>query len=344
MADWMVAYFVIGLSLLFTFTNGLQDGSSVTAGVISCRALAPARTVVVVAICELLGAFFGGSAVANFVGSVTTLPDSVELLLVLAATLTAATAWNYVTKILRFPSSSTHALFGALIGASVAAGGFGAVRVGTFSLLHPTGMAKAIISLICSPILGFAAGYIMLGITNAVLIRASTKVNKHLRRLQIGALCVMAFGHGANDPQKGMGIIMLALAGASLSSAAEIPFWVRLSTGLAIALGVIATAPGIVRRVGKIYKLKIVHGFALQVSAGALILASSLTGFPVSTSQIVSSTVMGIGSNERVKDVHWLVARDILISWFLTIPCTSLVAAALYELAFRWMVVVHGAT
>lgn len=344
MADWLLAYFVIGLALLFAFTNGVQDGSSVTAGVISCRALSPVRAVLLVAVCELLGALFGGSAVANMVGSVTTIPPSADLLLVLAATLTAATLWNYATKVLRFPSSSTHALFGALLGAAIAAGGPEAVSGGSYSLFHPTGMAKAVISLIGSPLLGFMAGYTMLGLTNLLLIRATSRVNRALQLLQIIALCVLAFGHGSNDPQKAMGIIILVLESAKLSTGADIPLWVRSCAGIAIALGVIATAPGIVRRVGKIYKLRMVHGFALETAAGAILLTSSLSGFPVSTSQIVSSTVMGIGSNERIKDVHWLVARDILISWFLTIPLTSLVAALLYELTFRWFTVVQFGT
>lgn len=344
MADWLLAYIVIGLALLFAFTNGVQDGSSVSAGVISCRALSPARAVLLVALCELLGALFGGSAVAKMVGSVTTLPPSVELLRVLVATLLTATLWNYIIKLLRFPSSSTHALFGALLGAAVAAGGPGAIDGGTYSLLHPTGMARAIVSLIGSPIAGFVAGYALLGLTNLALLRATTKANKVLQVLQILALCVMAFGHGSNDPQKTMGIIMLALKSAHLTDSTDIPLWARAGSGIAISLGVIATAPGIVRRVGKIYKLKMVHGFALEVAAGAILLISSLSGFPVSTSQIVSSTVMGIGSNERVKDVHWLVARDILVSWFLTMPCTGLVAALVYELALRGLTVVQSGT
>ncbi len=337
MPDWLLAYFVIGLALVFTFSNGVQDGSSVCAGVISCRALSPARAVLLVSCCELAGALFGGSAVANMVGSVTTLPESKELLQVLAAALTSATGWNYATKILRFPSSSTHALFGGLIGAAFAAGGPAAIAQGSFDPLHASGMGKAVISLICSPALGFLAGYAMLGLVALALLRATTRVNGPLRVLQIIALAVLAFGHGANDPQKAMGIVMLALHSAHLYNATDIPLWVRFSTGLAIAFGVIAVAPGIIRRVGKIYKMRLVHGFVLQVSAGGLLLASSLTGFPVSTSQVISSTLMGIGTSERIKDVHWLVARDIVVSWCMTIPCTSLVAAALYLGGFRWL-------
>lgn len=337
MPDWLLAFFVIGLAIVFTFSNGVQDGSSVTAGVISCRAMSPARAVLLVASFELAGALFGGSAVANMVSTVTTIPQSPELLKVLAAALTAATGWNYATKILRFPSSSTHALFGGLIGAAFAAGGQSAIASGSFDPLHASGMGKAVISLICSPVLGFLAGYVMLGLVAVALLRATTRVNKALKVLQIGALCVLAFGHGANDPQKAMGIIMLALGSAHLYTMTDIPLWVRLSTGLAIAFGVIAVAPGIVRRVGKIYKMRMLHGFVLQMSAGGILFGSSLVGFPVSTSQVISSTLMGIGTSERVKDVHWLVARDIVVSWCLTIPCTSLVAGGLYLGGFKWL-------
>lgn len=337
MPDWLWAYFVISLALLFTFSNGVQDGSSVTAGVISCRALPPAQAVLIVACCELAGALFGGSAVANMVGTVTTIPASKELLQVLAASLTAATAWNYATKVLRFPSSSTHALFGGIIGAALAAGGQEAIARGNFDPFHATGMGKAIISLIASPLLGFVAGYTLLGIVGLLLVRATTRVNKPLQHLQILALAMLAFGHGANDPQKAMGILMLSLRSAHLYDGTDIPLWVRAATGIAIALGVMSVAPGIVRRVGRIYKMRMIHGFVLQFAAGGLLLGSSLTGFPVSTSQVVSSTLMGVGTQERLKDVHWLVARDIVISWCMTIPCTSLVAGALYLGLFKWL-------
>jgi PiT family inorganic phosphate transporter len=315
---------VIVLSLAFTYTNGLQDGSSVTAGLIVCRVLNPVRAVILVACCELAGAILGGSAVSSAVRNLTNMQETEYLLPVLSAGLTAAIAWNYLTKALRMPSSSTHALFGGLLGAFLAA---------------PGGMhGKIVVSLFASPLLGFLFGYVMIHVTTLLLIKATNEVSRWLKLGQTVTVSLLAFGHGANDPQKTMGIILMALHASGLYHGNEIPLWVRLATGISIALGVMSLAPGIVKRVGAgIYKLKVLHGFVTEAASGFIVVFSSVTGCPVSTSQVISSTVMGVGSGEHFKDVRWLVARDILISWFLTIPCAGLCAYVLYCFAFRFL-------
>ena len=339
MAEFALVAIVIVLSLVFTYTNGLQDGSSVTAGPIVCRVLSPVKAVLLVASCELAGALFGGSAVATAVRQITSVKEDLNLLPVLAAGLAAAILWNFLAKSLQIPSSSTHALFGGLLGSLLAApGGTANIVWGNLTLFHPTGFAKVVVSLFASPLLGFLFGYLMLNAVQFLLLKATNEVNKWLKLGQIVTVALLAFGHGANDPQKVMGIILLALHSHGSYTSNEIPLWARVVTGLSIAFGVLSLAPGIVKRVGSgIYRLKTLHGFVTESASSFLIVLSSMTGCPVSTSQVISSTVVGVGTSERFKDVRWLVARDILVSWFLTIPCAGLCAYALYIFAFRWL-------
>ncbi|MBY0358672.1 MAG: inorganic phosphate transporter [Candidatus Obscuribacterales bacterium] len=336
--DFWLVVLVIGLCLVFTFTNGLQDGSSVTAGIIASRALSPARTVLMVAAAEFLGAMFGGSAVANTIGSITSWPKDKTILPVLAAGILAAILWNFLTKVLRFPSSSTHALVGGILGALFAAGGTKYIVWGHFAFEDSSGIAKVILSLFASPLLGFVFGYLLLHLATFLLLRATQKINVWLKWGQCLSVSLLAFGHGANDPQKTMGIILLALNASGFYQGQEIPFWVRLACGMSIVLGVFSLAPGIVKRVGTgIYRIRTLHGFILEAASGLIVLFSSVTGCPVATSQVVASTVIGVGSGERFKDVRWLVAKDILISWLLTIPCSAIFAYCLYICVFRWL-------
>lgn len=326
---------VIVLCLVFTYTNGFQDGSSVTACGIASRAMTPLQAVYLVATFELLGALLGGSAVANTIQSITSWPDQPDLLPVLASGLIAAIFWNFVTRRLHIPSSSTHALVGGVVGALYAAAGTEFIVMGRADILHPSGVWKVIITLLASPVIGFIAGYALLKLANVLLLRATTKVNKPIKKLQWLATAVLAFGHGSNDPQKSMGIIMLCLHAAGMNEPG-IPFYVRLATGVTIALGVVGLAPGIVKRVGSgIYRMKNLDGLVSEVSSGTVVLVGSLTGGPVSASQVISSTVMGVGSANRAKGVHWLAAKELLVAWFMTIPCSAMLAYSVHGLFLR---------
>lgn len=338
-ATGLFVMLVVGLCLIFTYTNGFQDGSSVAAGAIASRAMTRLQAVALVAVCEFLGAFFGGSAVANTIGSITSWPSEPRLLPVLASSLFAAIVWNYATKLLRVPSSSTHALVGGIIGSVVtASGGWQFIVWGTPGhIIHPTGVWKVILSLFISPLLGFAGGYICFALGMFLLMRATTRINKWLKLSQWLSVGALAFGHGSNDTQKAMGVIVLALNAAGWTHNTEIPLWVRTLVGLLMSAGIISLVPGIVRRVGRIYRMRPFHGLATEVASAAIVLAGSATGGPVSASQIIASTVMGVGTAERRKGVHWLIARDMLVAWFLTIPCSGLLACCTYEIFFRWM-------
>ncbi len=330
---------VILLCLVFTYTNGFQDGSSVAASALASRAMSPLQAILLVSAFEMMGAFLGGSAVSTTIRGITSWPDRVDLLPVLASGLIAAIAWNFITRFLKLPSSSTHALVGGIVGSLYAAGGTRYIVWGSpADLVHPTGIWKVVLTLFVSPLAGVVAGFVVLCVLRFLLLSATMKVNRPLKTLQWMATGMLAFGHGANDPQKSMAIIMLSLHAAGWHASADIPPYVRLAAGLAMACGVASLAPQIVRRVGGgIYKMRVLHGLSAELASAAVVLTGSLTGGPVSASQVVSSSVMGVGSAHRIKGVHWVVAKEMFLAWFLTLPCSALFAWMLHLCAFQWL-------
>ncbi|HEY9792871.1 MAG TPA: inorganic phosphate transporter [Candidatus Obscuribacterales bacterium] len=329
---------VILLALFFTYTNGFQDGSSVTACALASRAMSPHQAVILVAICELAGALFGGSAVCGTIQAITNWPAQPSLLPVLISGLVAAIAWNYITRYLKVPSSSTHALVGGVLGALYAAGGLKYIVWGRADLIHPTGVMKVVITLFVSPLVGFVAGFLVLLFGVVALSRATMRIAPGVRWLQWVATAVLGFAHGANDPQKSMGIIMLCLYAVGHSFPEGIPIYVRLASGLSIALGVASLAPGIVKRVGSgIFKMRSLSALSAEAASAAVVLFGSLTGGPVAASQVISSSVMGVGSAVHVKNVHWMVAKDMLLAWFLTIPCSAVLSYGLHGLVLHWL-------
>jgi len=331
---------VVALALVYTYTNGFQDGSSVTATAISSRAMAPWQAIFWVASAEFLGACFGGSAVANAIQSITSYPENGSMLLVLASGLSAAIGWNFLTRALGLPSSSTHALVGGVLGSVIAEGnGMRYVVMGTpDSLLHPTGFWKVLISLFVSPLLGFLGGYLLFIFMLFLLRNASTRIGKWLNASQILTVTLLAFGHGANDTQKAMGVIVLALNATRSEPLTDIPSYVRIMTGAAMVFGIISLSPAIVRRVGGgIFKIQSLHALVAQMSAAAIVAYGSATGGPVSASQIISSSVVGAGAAQRKKGVHWKVVTDMLLAWTFTIPGAALFAALLHRCFFQWL-------
>jgi PiT family inorganic phosphate transporter len=334
------------LTLGYTFTNGFQDGSSVTATAIISRSMDPAKTVILVTACEFFGAIFGGSAVANTIQSITCYPLITSshpaagihesILPVVAIGLTAAISWNYLTRYFKLPSSSTHALVGGILGSVAAAtGSFKYIVWGDINMLYnATGVWRVLAALFISPPIGMIAGWTLFKLSMLFLRNATTKINKLIVAGQYITLPILSFAHGANDTQKSMGVAALCLFAAGQSTTIDIPLWLRIATGLAMVTGIIGLAPGIVKRVGAgIFPLKPIHALATQGAAAAVILTGSLTGGPVATSQVIASSVIGVGTAQRGRAVHWLVAADMLIAWVLTIPCSALLAAAITVIA-----------
>ena len=313
---------VILLALVFDFLNGVHDSSNVVATMISSRAVSPRVALGLTAIANFVGPLLFGVAVANTIGHEVVAADTINIQVLLAA-LISAILWNLLTWYLGFPSSSSHALVGGFIGAVVVDAGWKAIQ------LH--GLEKILIALFASPIIGFLFGFIILRFIFLISWKASPSINKFFRRAQVITALALALSHGTNDAQKTMGIITLALVTGGYLKVFAVPMWVILLCGIMIGLGTSLGGWKLIRTLGgKFYKIRPVHGFASQLTSAVVILGASLFGGPVSTTQVVSSAIMGVGAAERLNKVRWGVAKEIAMAWLLTIPATALTASGLY--------------
>jgi PiT family inorganic phosphate transporter len=315
---------IIVLALLFDFLNGIHDSSNVVATMISSRALSPRLALGITALANFVGPFVFGVAVAETIGHEIVSAESISENVVLAA-LSSAIVWNLLTWYLGFPSSSSHALIGGFVGAVMIAAGWGAIQI--------EGLEKVLIALFASPIVGFLVGYLILRLTILLSWNASPHINTIFRQSQVLTALALALSHGTNDAQKTMGIITLALVTGGYLSTFAVPTWVILVCALMIALGTMLGGWKLIRTLGgKFYKIRPVDGFASQLASAAVILSATLVGGPVSTTQVVSSAIMGVGTAERANKVRWGVAQEIAAAWLLTIPATALLAAGVYWL------------
>jgi PiT family inorganic phosphate transporter len=319
---------VILLALVFDFLNGIHDSSNVVATMISSRALSPRAALGMTAVANFLGPFIFGVAVAETIGGVV---DAAAITLqVLIAALGSAILWNLLTWYLGFPSSSSHALVGGLVGAVLIGAGWQALN---FDELR-----KILIALFASPFLGFIFGYMILRVVYLLCWNASPRVNGLFKRGQIFTSLGLALSHGTNDAQKTMGIITLALLTGGYLSTFVVPQWVIFLCATMIALGTLLGGWRLIRTLGgKFYKIRPVDGFSSQLASATVIMGASLLGGPVSTTQVVSSAIMGAGAAERVNKVRWGVGQEIATAWLLTIPATALVAAGLYWVIIQFI-------
>jgi len=318
---------IIVLALGFDFLNGIHDSSNVVATMISSRAFTPRFALGMAAIAEFSGPLIFGVAVANTIGHEVVAAVAISLQVILAALLSAI-LWNLLTWYLGFPSSSSHALIGGFIGAVVMGVGWKAVQI--------PGVVKIMIALFTSPFIGFLFGYIILKLTILLCWNAKPSIDHFFKRSQFFTAIALALSHGANDAQKTMGIITLALVTGGYISVFKVPLWVILLSGGMIALGTSVGGWRLIRTLGsKFYRIRPVDGFASQLASAVVILTASLFGGPVSTTQVVSSAIMGAGAAERLNKVRWTVAQEIATAWLLTIPATALVAAGLFWIIIR---------
>lgn len=313
---------VIILALGFDFLNGIHDSSNVVATMISSRALSPRAALGMTAVAEFSGPLIFGVAVANTIGHEVVASDAISIYVLLAA-LISAICWNLLTWYLGFPSSSSHALIGGFIGAVIMEAGWKAIQL--------QGLVKILLALFISPIIGFIFGYVILRLILVLSWDATPKINHFFKRGQIITALALALSHGANDAQKTMGLITLALVTGGFLKVFAVPLWVILLSGGMIALGTSVGGWKLIRTLGsKFYKIRPIDGFACQLTSAFVILSASLVGGPVSTTQVVSSAIMGVGSAERVNKVRWGVAQEIAVAWLLTIPATALLAASIF--------------
>ncbi|MEH7415188.1 inorganic phosphate transporter [Neobacillus drentensis] len=315
---------VIG-ALAFDFINGFHDTANAIATSVSTKALKPRQAIMLAAVMNLVGALtFTGVAktVSKDIVDPFTLHNGSVVIL---AALLAAIFWNLLTWYYGIPSSSSHAIIGSIAGAAVAAEGFNA--------LNYTGFIKIIEALIISPILAFVVGYIVYSIFKVAFKNFNlAKTNKRFRYIQIATAALQSYSHGTNDAQKSMGIITLALVSSKyLSPDAGIPFWVQASCAVAMGLGTSIGGWKIIKTVGgKIMKIRPVNGVAADLTGAAIIFGATYIHLPVSTTHVISSGILGVGSAHRLKGVKWDTAQRMLITWVITLPITALIAGIVY--------------
>jgi PiT family inorganic phosphate transporter len=313
---------IIILALAFDFLNGIHDSSNIVATMIASRAFSPRTALGMTAVANFLGPFIFGVAVAETIGNEVVDSSAISLLVILTALLSAI-VWNILTWYLGFPSSSSHALIGGLIGAVLVGAGWEAILL--------PGLIKVLLTLLFSPVIGFIFGYLFLKLLLLLSWNATPKVNTVFKRGQIFTSISLALSHGTNDAQKTMGIITLTLVTAGVLESFVVPEWVIFACASMIALGTAVGGWRLIRTLGgKIFRIKPIDGFASQLSSSVVILGASLIGGPVSTTQVVSSSILGVGAAERMNKVRWGVGKDIVTAWVLTIPSTALLAAGLY--------------
>jgi PiT family inorganic phosphate transporter len=314
----MITTLIVIFTLIFDFINGFHDTATAVATTNTTKALSPKRAILLCAIFNFIGAFTG-TAVAKTVGSniVTGLPQWVILCVLLSAII-----WNLFTWYFGIPSSSSHALIGALVGGGIA-------YFSSFSSINWHNLLTSVVLwLFLSPVIGFTVGYILMVTLNFVLKPFKINiVNRIFLRLQILAGAFMSLNHGGNDAQKSMGIITMALVSGGFISDFKVPTWVIFSCALAMALGTSLGGKKIIKTMGSgVAKLTPVSGFAAQIGAASVILTASLFHAPVSTTHIATTTIMGVGSSKNIKSVKWGVAKSIVWAWVLTIPITALIS------------------
>lgn len=315
---------VIVLSLTYAFINGMRDSSSIVATMISSRAFHPRAALGITAVAEFFGPLLFGVTVAKTIGGDIVASDTISLQALMVG-LAGAIVWNLITWYFGIPSSSSHALIGGLIGAALISSGWGAIKL--------SGFTKVLLALFISPVVGFAIGFVALKLIYLLSQHATPNINNFFKRSQVFTAVALAFSHGTNDAQKTIGVITLSLIIGGQLADFTVPFWVIIVSAGMMAAGTALGGWRLIRTLGgKFYKIRPVHGFATQLSSGIVILTATLTGLPVSTSQVVSSAIIGVGASERFGKVRWGVAGDILTAWVITIPVSAIFSAGIYAM------------
>jgi len=320
----LLVVLIVVCALSFDFINGFHDTANAIATSVSTKALKPRHAILLAATMNFVGAM-------TFTGVAKTITkdivDPFQLqngLAVILAALLAAIAWNLITWYFGIPSSSSHALIGAIAGAAISAAGVDA--------LNYSGFIKIIEALILSPIIAFIIGYIIYSIFKIVFKNFNlAKTNKRFRYFQIGTAALQAYTHGTNDAQKAMGIITMALVAGGFSTSTDVPFWVQLSCATAMGLGTSIGGWKIIKTVGgKIMKIRPVNGVAADLTGAAIIFGATYIHLPVSTTHVISSSILGVGSAHRVRGVKWDTAKRMVITWFITLPISAIISTIFY--------------
>ena len=319
-----VLLLTVVLALLFDFSNGWHDCANAVATVVSTRVLSPLAAVLLAGALNVAGAFFS-TAVAKMIGGGIVYADAITNQVV-AGAMGGAILWNLFTLVLGLPTSSSHALIGGLVGSAVAHGGWAVVQF--------RGLRAILEAMVLSPLFGFGMGFLIMVTVSWIFFRVPRGVaTKVFSRLQLLSASFMAFSHGANDAQKVMGVITLALVASGQLTSSEVPTWVIVACALAMGLGTTAGGWRIIRTLGiKIVKLEPVHGFAAETGAASVLLFTAHFGLPVSTTHTITSSILGVGATKRLSAVRWGLTSKILSAWVFTLPGAGLLGAGVYAL------------
>ena len=317
---------IIALGLAFDFVNGFHDTANAIATSVATRVLTPGQAVSMAAVLNVVGAL-SGTAVASTVGRGIVPPEVATQQLVIAALISAIT-WNLFTWYVAVPSSSSHALIFSIVGAGLASGGVDAIEF--------SGIAKTLQGLVFSPVFGFLAALLLLMILLWIVARSRpSKVNRVFGRLQILSAAYMAFSHGSNDAQKTMGVLTMALASYYGWSGSQwhVPLWVILAAAGAMGLGTAMGGWRIVKTMGfSVVELRTIDGFAAETAAATVIEVARRLGIPVSTTQVISSAILGVGATRSLSAVRWGIAGRIVSAWVITLPACIALAWVVYSI------------
>ena len=317
---WLV--FFVAVALTFDFLNGFHDSANVVATAIASRAMSPRSALTMSALTNFAGPFLFGVAVATTIGHEVITKEAVTIPVALAA-LSSAIVWNILTWRLGIPSSSSHALIGGFVGAAIAGYGLDAIR--------PEGMQKVLVGLFVSPFLGLGLGWLVMRVVLWVGQGMTPRANVFFLRSQWLTTLALGLSHGTNDAQKTMGILAMGLVAFGVLPRFYIPTWVIFASATAMALGTALGGWRLIRTMGAgFYRVRPLHAFSSQVASFGVIIGAALWGAPVSTTQVISSSIVGAGSAERINKVRWGVARQIVSAWMLTIPFTGLLGALMF--------------
>ena len=319
---------LIAIAIAFDFMNGFHDAANSIATIVSTGVLRPYQAVAWAAFFNFVAIFIFHLKVAATVGKGIVDPDAVDHYVIFGA-LIGAIAWNLITWYYGIPSSSSHALIGGMIGATLA-------KAGAEPLLAP-GILKTAAFIFVAPLLGFTLGALLkIGVSWACVRAAPRKVDRWFRRLQLASSAMYSIGHGSNDAQKTMGIIWLLLISAGVTTRGHLPPWVIVSCYAAIALGTMFGGWRIVKTMGqKITKLKPVGGFAAETGGAITLFLASGFGVPVSTTHTITGAIVGVGAAQRTRAVRWGVAGNIVVAWLITMPAAAVMAAVAYWVGKR---------
>ncbi|WP_225833864.1 inorganic phosphate transporter [Streptomyces sp. NK08204] len=314
------------VALFFTYTNGFHDSANAIATSVSTRALTPRAALAMAAVMNLAGAFLGSGVAKTVSEGLIETPSGSHGMGILFAALVGAIVWNLVTWYFGLPSSSSHALFGGLVGAALAGG----------TAVHWNGVLnKIIIPMILSPVVGLLVGYLVMTAIMWIFRRANPhKAKRGFRIAQTVSAAGMALGHGLQDAQKTMGVVVMALVISGHSTfGAPIPVWVKIVSAVMLSLGTYAGGWRIMRTLGrKIIELDPPQGFAAEATGASIMFGTAyLFKAPISTTHVITSAIMGVGATKRLNAVRWGVAKNIVLGWFITMPAAALVAALAFE-------------